>query len=366
MMRRAQGRRVLMTADTVGGVWTYAMELTRELCRSGWQVTLATMGGPASADQVAEATAIAGLDWIASDLRLEWMDDPWHDVDEAGRWLLDVEAAVAPAVVHLNGFAHAALPWRSPVLVVGHSCVASWWEAVRGEEAPEGWNEYRRRVRAGLAHADLVVAPTAAMLAALARQHGPLPATRVIGNGRDPSRFAGTGQEPFVLTVGRLWDEAKNTAALAHVAHRLPWPVYLAGEERHPTGGTTPAAGCRSLGRLGQDGIAHWLGRAAIYAHPAKYEPFGLAAVEAALSGCALVLGDIASLREVWGDAASFADPADPEAIHDAVRRLIDDAPLRRELAGRARWRARELSPVSMARAYRESYADLTRRKAAA
>ncbi len=31
---------------------------------------------------------------------------------------------------------------------------------------------------------------------------------------------------------------------------------------------------------------------------PARYEPFGLSVLEAALSGCALVLGDIPSLRE--------------------------------------------------------------------
>ena len=43
--RAAAGpRRVLMTADTVGGVWTYALDLSAGLGRSGIEVVLATMG----------------------------------------------------------------------------------------------------------------------------------------------------------------------------------------------------------------------------------------------------------------------------------------------------------------------------------
>ena len=56
------------------------------------------------------------------------------------------------------------------------------------------------------------------------------------------------------------------------------------------------------------------MGRAAIYALPARYEPFGLSILEAALSGCALVIGDIPSLREIWADAALFV----PSDGHDA------------------------------------------------
>ena len=60
-----------------------------------------------------------------------------------------------------------------------------------------------------------------------------------------------------------------------------------------------------------QRGIA----RAAIYALPAHYEPFGLSILEAAMSGCALVLGDIPSLREIWGDAAVFVHPDNRDAV---------------------------------------------------
>jgi glycosyltransferase involved in cell wall biosynthesis len=78
--------------------------------------------------------------------------------------------------------------------------------------------------------------------------------------------------------------------------------------------------------------VLSWLSRASLFVEPARYEPFGLAALEAALCGCALVLGDIPSLREVWDDGATFVSPDDPDALARAVNTLLDD-PARRNRA---------------------------------
>lgn len=89
---------------------------------------------------------------------------------------------------------------------------------------------------------------------------------------------------------------------------------------------------------MSQRALAQWYAHAAIYALPARYEPFGLSALEAGLSGCALVLGDIPSLREIWGDAALFVPP-DDAALHAVLMELIGDAAQREQLG----WRARAL-----------------------
>ena len=94
------------------------------------------MGAPLSGAQWAEAKALPNLVVEESRFALEWMDDPWADVSTSGDWLLSLEARVRPDVVHLNGYAHGALPWARASLVVGHSCVLSWWRAVKGEDAP--------------------------------------------------------------------------------------------------------------------------------------------------------------------------------------------------------------------------------------
>ena len=355
-MKAPAPARILMTADTVGGVWTYALELARALAPRGTAVTLATMGAPPSGAQRAAAAAVPGLSLRESAWKLEWMDDPWEDVAAAGDWLLALRDEVRPDLVHVNGYAHGALTWRAPVVVVAHSCVLSWWQAVKGEPAPERWDRYRRTASAGLRSADLVVAPTRWMLSAARTHFGPLPEAIVIHNGRDPARLAPAPKEPFVLSAGRLWDEAKNLAALDRIAPRLPWPVVVAGDPAHPDGRVAAAANARALGALSEEELAGWLARAAIYALPARYEPFGLSVLEAALAGCALVLGDLPSLREVWEGAAVFVPPSDHEALRVALTLLIGDRRHRDGLARRARERALALGPERMVQGYLHAY----------
>lgn len=352
--------KVLMTADTVGGVWTYALRLCSALQPHGVQIALATMGAPLTPRQHEEAARISNLTIYESSYKLEWMEDPWEDVAAAGDWLLGLARALQPDLVHLNGYAHGALPWGAPVLVVGHSCVLSWWEAVKGgAPTPASSDRYRDEVRCGLQAADIVAAPSRAMLGALERHYGPFRESRAIYNGQDATLFAPGRKEPFVLSAGRLWDEGKNVAALCEIAPMLSWPVYVAGEERHPAGGQADTRGVRPLGRLPSQELAAWFARASIYALPARYEPFGLSALEAGLAGCALVLADIASLREIWGDAALFVAPEDSHALCTTLASLIDDEAARRALAARARQRALQFTTESMAGEYFAVYKGL-------
>ena len=92
---------------------------------------------------------------------------------------------------------------------------------------------------------------------------------------------------------------------------------------------------------------------------PAFYEPFGLSILEAALSGCALVLGDIPSLRENWHDAAVFVSPHDRAGLRAAINELIAGEARRRELAEAARMRARRFSASRMVDRYLKTYRQL-------
>jgi glycogen synthase len=353
---------VLMTTDTVGGVWTFALELTRALERRGAHVTLAAIGRT-SAEQ---RRAAAALDVVERDFALEWMDDPWDDVRASGEWLMQVCDRVRPDAIHLNGYAHAALPWPTPPLVTGHSCVLSWFDAVKGDRAPPRFDRYREEVSRGLRAAGLVVAPTWSMLRVLDRFYGPLGRARAIWNARDARLFEPAEKEPVVLAAGRLWDEAKNLRVVDEAAADSPWPVYVAGEARHPDGGEVRTANARLLGLLAPEELAGWMAHAAVYAFPALYEPFGLSVLEAALCGCALVLGDIPSLRELWTGMALFVDPRDPDAVGHAIRRLATDDSQRGRLAELARARALQMDPDVMAAQYLSAYASLNRKSASA
>ena len=359
--------RVLMTGDTVGGVWSFGLELAAGLGAHGVEVVLATLGGPPNEEQRAEAARISNLRWFAENFKLEWMNDPWQDVEDSGRWLLDLERHFEPDIIHLNSYGNGTLRWRAPVVLTAHSCVLSWWAAVKRTPLPSAWNRYRYEVEYALKSADLITAPSRTMLKSLEENYGAdLPASRVVLNGRDLARYGRAPKEALVLSAGRLWDEAKNVAAVAAVAARLPWPVYLAGERRHPDSGCAHFAECRILGQLSPEALAEWYARAAIYVLPARYEPFGLSALEAALSGCALVLGDIDSLREIWDDTAVFVPPDDVGAIEVALRQLIAEPDRREEMAKRSWIRAQAFNSERMAREYMDAYCSVANTRRAA
>jgi glycosyltransferase involved in cell wall biosynthesis len=305
---------------------------------------------------------IANITLYESTFKLEWMEAPWDDIEAAGDWLLELEARTRPDVVHLNGYVHGALPWQSPTLVVGHSCVFSWFAAVQGTAPPTVWDRYRQEVGRGLRAADRVTAPTAAMLTALHTHYGTFTAAPAIANGRRASCFPPGAKEPCILTAGRVWDAAKNVALLEEVAPSLSWPVFVAGEAHHPEGGVVACKAVQGLGQLTPAELATWLGCAAIFALPARYEPFGLSALEAGLAGCTLVLGDIPSLREVWGEAALFVPPDRPDVLAETLESLIKDARWRALMAQRARACALCYTPERMARAYVALYTHLLRR----
>jgi glycogen synthase len=360
---------VLMTVDAVGGVWTYALELARALGSRNVNVSLAVMGPAPSAAQRQDAETVLNATLFEKPGRLEWMEEPWRDVAEAGEWLLQLKARTQPDVIHLNGYTHGALRWGVPVMIVGHSCVMSWWNAVHGDDPPPRWNHYRDAVARGLKSAALVVAPTAAMLAALQHHYGACRRARVIANGRSAASGFAVSKEPLVLTAGRLWDPAKNVEALCVVAPQIPWPIFVAGSVTSPAGGTEAAdERVRCLGQLTSEEMASWMARASVYAAPARYEPFGLSALEAALARCALVLGDIRSLREVWGPAALYVPPDNRCALASALQRLIGDSEFRGLMSQRAFARANELNVERMATAYYDAYCDLqtTKRRTAA
>jgi glycosyltransferase involved in cell wall biosynthesis len=351
-------RRVLMTADAVGGVWDYALELTTALASRGVAVTLATMGPRPTSTQRAALRDLPNTTVVESDYSLEWMTDADGDVDAAGEWLLALARDCGAELVHLNGYAHAALPWPMPALVVAHSCVWSWWSAVHGGSPPAEWRAYHDRVRRGIAAASAIAAPSAAMLRALAAHYGPCDGT-VIPNGRCPVRFRPAAKEPFIFAAGRVWDPAKNLAALSAAASRVEWPIVVAGDTTGPDGAAHVPRGVTALGRIGPLEMRDRLGRASIYAMPAKYEPFGLSILEAALSGCALVVGDIPSLREHWDGAALFVAPGDRDALAAALAGLIADGPRRERWGRRARVRGMEFTATRMADAYERLYAGM-------
>jgi glycosyltransferase involved in cell wall biosynthesis len=352
--------RLLLLTETDAASWASAWGLARVLAAWGTGVHLATVGRPLTPAQREASGAVAGLTVHPGPFGAEGAGRGGDEGARAGDWLLGLEARLAPDVVHLQGLVHGALPWRRAPLLAVPRCPLTRWEALEGDAPlPERLARYGRAARRGLAGAGRVVAPTGALLEALARHHGPLPPASVVPEARLPADFPPADKEPFVLTVGSALDAAAGLAALGQVAPHLPWAVCVAGGDGTAAGAPGAPPSLKGLGRLPPRALAQWMGRAAVFALPVRDSGFGVTALEAALAGCALVLGDVPALREVWGDAALYAEADEPSALLAALQRLVVAPATRRRLATHARTRALSYGPARQAEGYLRAYAAL-------
>ncbi len=360
LQRKIYPERILMTADCIGGVWTYALDLCRELTGLGIEIALAVMGSKLSKDQKNEVKKIPNLYLFESNLKLEWMENPWNDVDKAGKWLTNIQKIFNADVIHLNSYSFGSIKWKVPVIIVAHSDVFSWWNDVKDDIPPPSWNGYYRHVQLGLLNADLIIAPSFYMLSALERNFGLLKNKKVIYNGRDRNLFNNNKKRNFIFASGRIWDEAKDLITLINAAPELKWPVYIAGDNNHPVNGKSfNFSGVNFTGRISQTEISKFLSSASVFIHPAKYEPFGLAPLEAAFSGAALILSGIPSLKEIWKGNALYFKPGDVNSLIEIVNKFILDGDLRNEYAQRAYSYSLNFSSRKMCSEYISVYSDL-------
>ncbi len=328
---------ILVTADTLGGVWTYTRELVTGLVRKGQQVTLVSFGDIPTAAQTQWMEGLPNFDYRPTAFKLEWMLDSEADMIASSQYLEAVIQETRPDVLHLSQFYYGALDCNVPRVVVAHSDVLSWWMSVQKKTPPETeWLRwYSQVVARGLSAATTVVAPSRWMLEQIKVHYGRPVSASVIHNGRTPTLFnPHMGKEETIVTVGRLWDSGKNASLL--LRQEMPVPVYIVGSDRHPElqshtlAAEEISANVHLEPEQDESQIVHTLARAGIYAATSQYEPFGLAPVEAALSRCAIVASDIPTFRELWGDAAVFFRNNDAVSLCQAVERLQSDPSLRK------------------------------------
>jgi glycosyltransferase involved in cell wall biosynthesis len=344
-------KRVLLTTDAVGGVWRYTLELARGFTARGGEVVLADMGPAADAVQRDEAAAIPGLHLVSTGLPLDWLAKDRDQLAGAAQALAALAASFAVDTVHLHTPALASdAAWPAPVVAVAHSCVATWWNAVEGGPLPHDLAWRAHAVADGLDAADAIIAPSCSFAAALRAQYGHARPIHVVRNGRRPVPAHGA-RGRHILTAGRLWDRGKNVATLDAAASKLDCPVLAAGPTLGPNGTEINCRNLRLLGSLDEAALAREYRQAALFVSLARYEPFGLAVLEAAQAGCALVLSDIPTFRELWDGVAVFLPSTDIDGTASALNQLSRD-PARCDQLGRlAAIRADKYNPDAMAAA---------------
>ncbi|KQT53773.1 hypothetical protein ASG43_18275 [Aureimonas sp. Leaf454] len=340
-------RHVLMTADAVGGVWTYAVDVANGLFERGIRVTIAILGpSPDMAQRM--SVERTGLALVEAGMPLDWADDATPDsLAAAGARLAALARELGADLLHLNAPMLAAdAVFAVPVVGVCHSCVATWWDAVRGGKLPEMFEWRAERLGRAYRRCDLLVSPSRAFASATRARYG-VPVTTVL-NGRSASAHRSADRRSVAMTSGRLWDEGKGIATLDAAAGRMHHKIEAAGAVRGPHGTSIETRHLGHLGHLPGAVLADRLAASRVYVSAARYEPFGLGVLEAAQAGCALVLSDIPTFRELWAGAAVFVDPLDETAFADTLDDLLDDPGRSAELGAAAAQRAKRYGLETM------------------
>lgn len=344
--------RVLVTLDAVGGVWQYGIDLASALAECRVQTILAVLGPSPSAEQRREAAAVPDAMLIETGLPLDWMCDGPDQILDAGETIAKMAADAQVDLVQLNmpSLAAGTRP-TVPTIAVTHGCVVTWWEASRpGVPLDPAYAWHRQLTECGLRAVDRVVAPTASHADCVQRQYHLPSRPAVVHNGRAPLAPVPNGPpQDRALTVGRLWDSAKRAELLDRVAAGLPFPFHAAGPVEGPHGERVTLDHLILLGNLDAGALASCLARRPVFVSAASFEPFGLAVLEAANAGCALVLSDIPTFRELWDGAAVFVADDDPLRWASAIERVIRDAGRRDRLGQAARKCTEGYAPSAMA-----------------
>src|SRR5437763_4756210 len=264
--------RLLLVTDAVGGVWVYSLELARALRPLGIEAALAVMGPSPTEKQRDEAAAFELID---TGLPLEWLDTSASEIRRAGVEIAALTARVnADLVQTCSAALLAGAEFDQPCVAVQHSCVASWWAAVKGTPLPSEFEWRRRLVAEGLRRADAIVAPSIAFAAETSRLYG-IDALAV-PHGRSARTFPGIPKGRFAFTAGRLWDEGKNVAVLDAAAARLDIPFQAAGAAYGPNGARIHLDHIDALGELSATRLSVLLSARPSHASAALHGPFGL------------------------------------------------------------------------------------------
>lgn len=349
--------RLLMTTDAVGGVWRYALDLARGLGEIGVETALLGFGPRPTRAQRNEAERVAQLAW--SDLRLDWMARDAAELAGVPETVARHAGDSRADLLQVNVPSQAAgIDVDIPVVAASHSCVASWFQVVRGTDLPASWRWQRDLTGAGLAAARAVVTPSEAFARILACCYPGLGPVTVVPNATATPPSTKARKSP-AYAAARWWDEGKNAGTLDAAAGLFPHPVLAAGSTTGPDGQQVAFRHVRPLGQLEQAAMHDLAASAELFISTSLYEPFGLAALEAARHGAGLVLSDIPTYREIWEDAALFAEPRDPADFAAALDHLTKDATLRGSLRKVAADRAAAFSVSAQARRMRDLYSSL-------
>ncbi|WP_285294434.1 glycosyltransferase family 4 protein [Aureimonas altamirensis] len=235
---------------------------------------------------------------------------------------------------------------RAPIAMVHHPI------GLEAGLSPDLARTLIAREHANLGHARHVIVPSA-HTADMLRLHFDVPAERItvaqpgFDNAACGRRRA--MRPPLILSVGLLARRKGHDVLLAalRALTDLDWQAVLAGRAHDPQteaelraliDGSGLAGRVRLAGEVHDGELARLYGAASIFALATRYEGYGIVFGEAMRSGLPIVSCDVGAVPgTVPKNAGLLVPPDDAPAFAAALRRLLEDRPLRQAMAVAAR-----------------------------
>ncbi|HUC44715.1 MAG TPA: glycosyltransferase family 4 protein [Candidatus Sulfotelmatobacter sp.] len=354
----------------IGGIEETTLQLARALTGLGHEIQIVThgwgAGGPRSETRDGFKVTRLSLPLPSTAARFAVIGTA-----DAAR-LLTLVRRFRPDVVHAIGGGHLLAYLVTLRRLLGAPLVFTAQGLGRYDAygTPQRGSPLRAGLRRVLAEGDHVTACSAYILDGLAEVGPILAPSSVILNGVEPADFAGhppeKGLERSVLAVGRLVDQKAFDVLLeAFRSERLAGlSLVIAGDgierERLEAQAAQPELRdrVRFLGAADRARIASLLHGARLFAFPSRYEPFGIALLEAMAVGVPAVATATGGILDFARDEenAVLVPPDDPDALAAAIARVDADDDLRQRLVAGGRETAAELTWSRLVDRYLEVY----------
>lgn len=148
--------------------------------------------------------------------------------------------------------------------------------------------------------------------------------------------------ESFVLAIGGI-GERKNLKRIKQAAKG--YNLVILGE---------------TLTDIPKEELPLLYGSAKVLLYPSLYEGFGLPVLEAMACGIPVVTSNTSSLPEVGGEAAIYVEPASVDKIQAALKEVINDEQLRKDLIERGLEQVKKFSWEKCAQETAQIYRELS------
>lgn len=167
----------------------------------------------------------------------------------------------------------------------------------------------------------------------------------------------------FILSVGTI-EQRKNVLAIVKAIHenKINVPLVVIGR---PTPyldqiktyiEQNKLQNIHFLHQVPLDDLPSFYQQAELFVYPSLYEGFGIPVLEALVSKIPVITSKGGCMAEAGGESSIYIDPLNTDELGDAIKKLLNDSSLRKEVIERGLSHTQQFKDEQIAKAYMKIY----------